>query len=96
MIRCDAAHNPKVVGSNLTKNDTLPTLPTIATLSGMARPIEATPTLRGRDAKRLLDDLARVCSPEEQARRVQHARKQLAEMTRPKVARSNVKSSGQR
>jgi hypothetical protein len=51
----------------------------------MARPIEATPTLEGEDAERLLRDLADVCSPEEARRRIKYAREQLAEMTRPKV-----------
>jgi hypothetical protein len=50
----------------------------------MARPIEPTPTLKGKDAKRLLRDLADVCSPEEARRRQDTARSALDELTRPK------------
>jgi hypothetical protein len=59
----------------------------------MASPIEATPTLYGRDAERLLADLENVCSPEEAARRIKYAREQVAEMMRPKIARTDAKLS---
>jgi hypothetical protein len=49
----------------------------------MARPIEATPTLKGEDAERLLQDLDRVCPPEEAERRVAAARKLLAKVVVP-------------
>jgi hypothetical protein len=53
----------------------------------MARPIEATPTLTGEDAERLQRDLANVCSPEEQRRRIEYAKRLRAEMMMPvKVA----------
>lgn len=50
----------------------------------MARPIEPTPTLRGKDAERLLTDTQRVCSPEEAQRRVAEAKRLRAELMRPK------------
>jgi hypothetical protein len=59
----------------------------------MASPIEATPTLRGKDAKRLLSDLKSVCSPEESARRIRYAKEQVAEMMRPKITRVDVDPS---
>ena len=52
----------------------------------MARPIEPTPVLRGKDAERLRRDLANVCSPEEVTARQKLARKALAELMRPKFA----------
>jgi hypothetical protein len=52
----------------------------------MAKPIQPTPTLRGKDAERLLRDLANVCTPAEAKRRIARARKVRAEMMRPKVA----------
>lgn len=61
----------------------------------MARPIQATPTLRGEDAKRLLRDLEDVCSPEEAQRRIEYGRKLRAEMMRPKSPRqTNAKRRG--
>ncbi len=50
----------------------------------MAKPIEPTPTLRGKDAERLLRDLKNVCSPEEARARSTAARDELKEMMRPK------------
>jgi hypothetical protein len=50
----------------------------------MANPIEATPTLKGEDARRLLEDLQEVCSCEEKARRIARARAARAETMRPK------------
>jgi hypothetical protein len=55
-----------------------------ASLFGMARPIEPTPTLQGEDAERLLRELANVCPPEEAQRRIELARRERAEMMRPK------------
>jgi hypothetical protein len=54
----------------------------------MARPIEPTPMLQGEDAERLLSDLAKVCSPQEAQRRIELARRERAEMMRPKDERS--------
>ncbi len=51
----------------------------------MAKPIQPTPPLEGEDAERLLRDLENVCTTEEAARRVEWARRQLGELTRPKV-----------
>lgn len=59
----------------------------------MASPIEATPTLKGADAQRLLRDLEDVCSPEEAARRIERARAVRAEMMRPKIPRPDAKRS---
>lgn len=59
----------------------------------MARPIEATPTLYDQDAERLLADLEDVCTPEEAMRRIQQAKKQRAEMMRPKVTRTDDPSA---
>lgn len=59
----------------------------------MARPIEATPTLYDQDAERLLADLEDVCTPEEAMRRIQQAKKQRAEMMRPKVTRRDDPSA---
>jgi hypothetical protein len=53
----------------------------------MARPIEPTPPLTGEDAEQLLVSLEEVASEEEMARRVEEAKKYLAEMMRPKGAR---------
>jgi hypothetical protein len=50
----------------------------------MARPIEPTPSLTGSDAMRLLQDLAQVCQPSEAERRIESARRERAEMMRPK------------
>lgn len=50
----------------------------------MARPIEATPVLYGDDARRLLDDLQRVCSPEEARRRIESGKRTRAELMRAK------------
>jgi hypothetical protein len=57
----------------------------------MASPIDATPTLKGADARRLLAELENVCSPEEAARRIERARVLRAEMMRPKITRSDAK-----
>lgn len=46
----------------------------------MARPIEHTPALEGDDARRLLEQLEDVCSPEEAERRIAAARKLLAKV----------------
>lgn len=59
----------------------------------MASPIEATPTLKGADARRLLAELEDVCSPAEAARRIKYAREQVAEMMRPKIPRSDAQPS---
>jgi hypothetical protein len=59
----------------------------------MASPIDATPTLKGADARRLLAELENVCSPEEAARRIERARSLRAEMMRPKVAHSDATPS---
>lgn len=48
----------------------------------MARPIEATPTLYGEDAERLIASLADRCSSEEAQRRQKAATRYLANMTR--------------
>lgn len=50
----------------------------------MARPIEATPTLTGEDAARLLSDLKQVCSAQESARRISVAKQGLLDMMSPK------------
>ena len=50
----------------------------------MARPIQPTPVLEGEDAERLLEELERVCSPEEAECRVAAARKLLAKVVVPK------------
>lgn len=47
----------------------------------MAKPIEATPTLYGDDAVRLLESLPNVAPPEEIARRRAIARERLAQET---------------
>lgn len=52
----------------------------------MARPIEPTPVLTGKDAKRLQRDLASVCTPEEARPRIGHAKSSLAELTRAKFS----------
>lgn len=44
----------------------------------MARPIEPTPMLCGEDAKRLLAELEKVCSPDEQKRRIERSKQRLA------------------
>jgi hypothetical protein len=54
----------------------------------MARPIEATPVLRGEDARRLVESLDNRCSNAEAERRMAWAQKALAEMTRPKRSSS--------
>lgn len=46
--------------------------------------MEATPTLYGEDAVRLLADLENVCTPEEARKHVEKAEMFLAEMSRPK------------
>ena len=50
----------------------------------MARPIEPTPVLTGKDAKRLQRELLNVCTPEEARARTAHAKKLLVELTRAK------------
>jgi hypothetical protein len=50
----------------------------------MAKPIEPTPVLEGEDAERLLRELEVVCSPDEAKRRTEWARRELAELMRPK------------
>ena len=57
----------------------------------MARPIQATPKLKGADAKSLLNDLKQVCPPTEAQRRVKSAREQLGKMMLP---RQNAKACG--
>jgi hypothetical protein len=58
----------------------------------MARPIQPTPTLRGPDAKRLVQELVSVvCTPEEKAHRTEEARRRQREMMRPK---SNLEGNG--
>jgi hypothetical protein len=52
----------------------------------MARPIEPTPVLTGKDAKRLQRELANVCTPEEARARIAHAKKSLVELTRAKFS----------
>lgn len=47
----------------------------------MAKPIEATPTLHGEDAVRLLESLPNVAPPEEIARRRAISRERLAQTT---------------
>jgi hypothetical protein len=49
----------------------------------MARPIEPTPTLTGDDAERLLNELERIASPEEIARREEAAHRFLAQASSP-------------
>lgn len=53
-------------------------------LGAMAKPIQPTPPLRGPDAEQLLRELENVCSPEEAKRRSEWARRQLAELMKPK------------
>lgn len=50
----------------------------------MARPIEPTPPLVGEDAERLLTALEQVAPPDEIARRIEEAKRFLAEVTSPK------------
>ena len=50
----------------------------------MARPIEPTPVLIGKEAKRLQRELENVCTPEEARARIAHAKKSLVELTREK------------
>ena len=52
----------------------------------MARRIEPTPVLTGKDAKRLQRELANVCTPEEARPRIALAKKSLAELTRAKFS----------
>lgn len=56
----------------------------------MASPIEATPTLRGEDARRLIESLENRCSNEEAERRMAWAKKAMAEMMRPKKTKANA------
>jgi len=51
----------------------------------MARPIEPTPILIGKDADRLLSDMDDVCPPAEAKSRIDEARRIRAEMMSPKV-----------
>jgi hypothetical protein len=53
----------------------------------MARPIEPTPVLTGKEAKRLQRELANMCTPEEAHARIAHAKKSLTELTRAKFSR---------
>lgn len=50
----------------------------------MARPIQPTPALSDKEAKRLQRELANVCTPEEARARIELAKKALTELTRPK------------
>lgn len=50
----------------------------------MAKPIEPTPVLTGRDAQSMLADLSNGCSPVEARARVASAAIELKEMTRRK------------
>lgn len=50
----------------------------------MAHPIEATPILRGEDARRLAESLSNRCSTQEAERRVAWAKAAWAQMTNPK------------
>lgn len=54
----------------------------------MASPIEATPTLYGEDAQRLIDSLGERCTHEEAQRRVAMATRVLTEMTAKRTPRS--------
>lgn len=56
----------------------------------MARPIEATPTLYGEDARRLLDELSNHCSREETERRQKRAKALLAQLNRPRRKKKRV------
>lgn len=51
--------------------------------SGVAKPIEPTPTLYGEDAEQLLRELKDVCSESEAQRRLKKAEEFLAEVMRP-------------
>ncbi|TKC95157.1 hypothetical protein E8A74_47520 [Polyangium fumosum] len=51
----------------------------------MARPIEPTPPLSGEDAEELLASLEKVASPEEVEKRLEAAKRYLADVKRPKV-----------
>lgn len=62
-------------------------------LTGMASPIEATTTLRGEDARRLIESLENRCSNEEAERRMAWAKKAMAEMMRPKNTKAAAKMS---
>lgn len=53
----------------------------------MARPIEATPVVTGKDADELEASIAEVASPEEVKRRKRVAREFLATVTMPKPAK---------
>lgn len=56
----------------------------------MATPIQPTPVITDEDAVCLLEELANVCSPEEAQRRIAQARRDLAELSRPKNRQSDV------
>jgi hypothetical protein len=58
--------------------------PGSASIAAVTRPIAPTPRLRGADAERLRSELARTVSPADAARRVEAAKRELAEMFRPK------------
>lgn len=56
----------------------------------MAKPIEATEPVEGEDAERLLEDLKKVCSPEEMQRRKAAAREFMAQVYRPKGEKTKI------
>jgi hypothetical protein len=66
----------------------------------MARPIQATPVLKGEDAERLLDSLKDIASEEEIASRMKAAREFLARATKKprakkgKAGKADMKRSG--
>lgn len=58
----------------------------------MARPIESTPVLVGREADRLARELANGCTPQEARARIALAKKALAELRRTKFRKGRSAS----
>jgi hypothetical protein len=56
-----------------------------------SKAIKPTPTVRGRDAKRMLAELERVAPPDVMAKRVEHARAELDRLTLPPGATTRAK-----
>jgi hypothetical protein len=55
-----------------------------------SKAIKPTPTVRGKDAKRMLAELEQVAPPDVMAKRVEHARWELARTTLPPGATSRA------
>lgn len=62
----------------------------------MAKPIEPTPPLTGKDAQAVLEALDKGASPDEMERRVAEAKKRLTAMTAPKgfAPKPAIRSNG--